>query len=175
MRAAIRGPLTPIRRDLAPIRAVRRSILRNLASIRPDHGAIRRALRTIRVDLRDVLPILLRVGATNLSVRRHLGLLRGVHTRFRRHQRRFDATDIDNDVVLTRGDAIKPNFHATEPRVRRTKLANTPLRGGRRRPRIRLRRVRSSIVSLERKVLMPKGITPLTLTESRALVAGVPL
>ena len=175
MRPSFRRTVAPIRLDRASIRAVRRSILRELASIRVDKVVVRRALVAIRPDLRDVLAILLRFGATNLSVRRHLGLLRGVHTRFRRHQRRFDATDIDNDVVLTRGDAIKPNFHATEPRVRRTKLSNTPLRGGRRRPRIRLRRVRSSIVSLERKVLMPKGITPLTLTESRALVAGVPL
>jgi hypothetical protein len=31
------------------------------------------------------------------------------------------------------------------------------------------------MVSLERKVLLPKGITPLTLTEDRALVAGIPL
>jgi len=128
MRPSFHRTVLPIRRDRASIRAVRRSILRDLTSIRRDQVSIRRTLVAIRPDLRGVLAILLRFGANNLSVRRHLGLFRAVDKRFRRPLPRVRRTFLDHDHVLTREDAIKPNFDATELRAHRTKLSKTPLR-----------------------------------------------
>jgi len=128
MRAAIRRTLAPIRPDRASIRAVRRSILRDVASIRLDRVAIRRTLVAIRPGLRGVLAILLRLGATNLSVRRHRGLFRDVHVRFRRQLSPVRRTSFNNDHALTREDAIKPSFDDAEPCARRIKLSKSPLR-----------------------------------------------